>query len=188
MKKITLFVAAVAVLASCNREDALTTASGGNAVNLNVKNYEKSELQNMITPMSQSFGFNGKASANQLNFRYRAWAEPVILNLNLSGIEGTDPNVLSGAGTLVDLSASAAWAVNDMVFVVWHAAQNVLTPNTASYNVNRTPAGATGPLVGGAITAYKQVGIGRYELTDRVDFFDADYHELYGDVDVTTDN
>jgi hypothetical protein len=184
MKKITLFVAAVAVLASCNREDALTTASGGNAVNLNVKNYEKSELQNMITPMSQSFGFNGKTSATQLNFRYRAWAEPVILNLHGSGIEGTDANTITDAAAKVVLSASAAWSVNDMVFVAWHAEEQL----AAVFNVNTSTAAgnAVGTYVGGCITAYKQSGIGRYEFMDRVDFFDADYHELYGDVNASS--
>jgi hypothetical protein len=196
MKKITLFVAAVAVLASCNREDALTTQSGGNAGNLNVRNFEKSELQDMITPMSQSFGFNGKAAATQANYTYRSWAEPVQLNLNLSNIEGTG-NLIDGtsSGTVtafVNLSAAAAWAVNDMVFVVWHAATNIGSPdaavNAAAYNVNRNAAGAVGPLVGGAITAYKQVGIGQYEFMDRVDFYDADYHELIGDVNASSQN
>jgi hypothetical protein len=196
MKKITLFVAAVAVLASCNREDALTTQSGGIAGNLNVRNFEKSELQNMITPMSQSFGFNGKAAATQANYTYRSWAEPVQLNLNLSNIEGTgalNDGTSSGVVTaFVNLSAAAAWAVNDMVFVVWHAATNGGAPdaliNANAHNVNKNAAGAAGPLVGGAITAYKQVGIGQYEFMDRVDFYDADYHELIGDVNAGAQN
>jgi hypothetical protein len=198
MKKITLFVAAVAVLASCNREDALTTQSGGNAGNLNVRNFEKSELQNMITPMSQSFGFNGKASATQANYTYRSWAEPIQLDLTLSGIPGTEAGVLikttggsNPINAFVSLSASAAWSVNDMVFVVWHAAETGIAgplDNSNSYNVNRNAAGALGPLVGGAITAYKQVGIGQYEYMDRVDFYDADYHELYGDVNASSGN
>jgi hypothetical protein len=196
MKKITLFVAAVAVLASCNREDALTTQSGGNAGNLNVRNFEKSELQNMITPMSTSFGFNGKASATQVNYTYRGWAEPVQLDLTLSGIPGTAglTTSISGSGTIdayVNLSASAAWTVNDMVFVVWHASETTNanqptmtnTSNVTAHNVN-----FPGPLVGGSITAYKQVGIGQYEFMDRVDFFDADYHEVYGDVNAGSGN
>jgi hypothetical protein len=190
MKKITLFAAAVAVLASCNREDALTTQSGNGAVNLNVKNFEKSELQNMITPMSQSFGFNGKASATQVNFMYRGWAEPVKLDLTLSGIEGTSAVDLDAIERVVDLSASAAWAVNDMVFVVWHAVTSDLTINAGSHNVNLDPQTLLpiGPLVGGSITAYKQSGIGQYEFMDRVDFYDADYHEIYGDVDASSGN
>jgi hypothetical protein len=196
MKKITLFVAAVAVLASCNREDALTTQSGGNAGNLNVRNFEKSELQNMITPMSTSFGFNGKASATQVNYTYRGWAEPVQLDLTLSGIPGTAglTTSISGSGTInayVNLSASAAWTVNDMVFVVWHASETTNanqptmtnTSNVSAHNVN-----SPDPLVGGSITAYKQVGIGQYEFMDRVDFFDADYHEVYGDVNAGSGN
>jgi hypothetical protein len=190
MKKITLFAAAVAVLASCNREDALTTQSGNGAVNLNVKNFEKSELQNMITPMSQSFGFNGKASATQVNFMYRGWAEPVKLDLTLSGIEGTSAVDLDATKRVVDLSASAAWAVNDMVFVVWHAVTSDPAINSGSHNVNRDPQTLLpiGPLVGGSITAYKQSGIGQYEFMDRVDFYDADYHEIYGDVDASSGN
>jgi hypothetical protein len=175
MKKITLFVAAAAVLASCNREDALTTQSGNNAGNLNVKNYEQSELQNMITPMAQSFGFNGKAAGVQANYTYRAWAEPVQLDLDNSNIPGA-------TGT-VDLSATAAWTVNDIVFVVWHASQAGGVQNAGAYNIN-----APGPLVGGSITAYKQSGIGQYEFMDRVDFYDADYHEVYGDVNSGTGN
>jgi len=62
MKKITLFLVAAAFLASCNREEALTSAQSGNSGNLFVKNYEASELQGMITPMAQSFGFSGKAA------------------------------------------------------------------------------------------------------------------------------
>jgi hypothetical protein len=191
MKKITLFVAAVAVLASCNREDALTTQSGGIAGNLNVRNFEKSELQDMITPMSQSFGFNGKAAATQANYTYRSWAEPVQLDLTLSGIPGTEAGVLiktTGGSNPIDafvnLSASAAWSVNDMVFVVWHAADPGTGLNSTAHNVN----GAGNNLVGGAITAYKQVGIGQYEFMDRVDFYDADYHELYGDVNASSQN
>jgi len=180
MKKITLFLAAAAVLASCNREDALDAQSGGVAGNLNVKNYDQSELQNMITPMSQSFGFNGKAAVTQANYTYRGWAEPVILNLAVSDIAGTAG--LTGAAARVDLSASAAWTVNDIIFVVWHAAQ-VGGQNTGSFNVN-----GGGPLVGGSITAYKQSGIGQYEFMDRVDFFDADYHEVYGDVNAGSGN
>jgi hypothetical protein len=187
MKKITLFAAAVAVLASCNREDALTTQSGGNAGNLNVRNFEQSELKDMITPMSQSFGFNGKASATQVNYTYRGWAEPVQLDLTLSGIDGTaglsKTIATVGAPAYVNLSASAAWTVNDMVFVVWHAAE-LLSTNDDSYNVN----GVGQALVGGSITAYKQVGIGQYEYMDRVDFFDADYHEVYGDVNAGSGN
>jgi hypothetical protein len=186
MKKITLFVAAAAVLASCNREEALTTQSGGNAGNLNVRNFEQSELENMITPMSQSFGFNGKASATQVNYTYRGWAEPVQLDLTLSGIDGTaglSKTIASvGAPAFVNLSASAAWTVNDMVFVVWHAATRLST-NDDSYNINKP-----GPLVGGSITAYKQVGIGQYKYMDRVDFFDADYHEVYGAVNAGSGN
>lgn len=180
MKKITLFLAAAAVLASCNREEALTAAQGGEAGNLYVKNYEASELQGMITPMTQSFGFSGKAAGVQANYTYRAWAEPVSLDLSVSGIAGTEN--LAGAAARVDLSASAAWTVNDIVFVVWHAAQTG-GQNGGSFNVN-----AGGPLVGGSITAYKQVGIGQYEFKDRVDFYDADYHEVYGDVNAGSGN
>ncbi len=180
MKKITLFLAAAAVLASCNREEALTSAQGGNSGNLFVKNYEASELQGMITPMAQSFGFSGKAAGVQANYTYRGWAEPVQLNLTASGIPGTEN--LVGAAAVMDLSASAAWTVNDMVFVVWHAAE-VAGQNADSYNVN-----GSGPKVGGSITAYKQVGIGQYEFKDRVDFFDADYHEVYGDVNAGSGN
>ena len=180
MKKTTLFLAAVAILASCNREEALTSAQGGNSGNLFVKNYEASELQGMITPMAQSFGFSGKAAGVQANYTYRGWAEPVQLNLTASGIPGTEN--LVGAAAVMDLSASAAWTVNDIVFVVWHAAE-VAGQNSGSYNVN-----GSGPKVGGSITAYKQVGIGQYEFKDRVDFFDADYHEVYGDVNAGSGN
>jgi hypothetical protein len=180
MKKITLFLAAAAVLASCNREEALTSAQGGNSGNLFVKNYEASELQGMITPMAQSFGFSGKAAGVQANYTYRGWAEPVQLNLTASGIPGTEN--LVGAAAVMDLSASAAWTVNDIVFVVWHAAE-VAGQNSSSHNVN-----GSGPKVGGSITAYKQVGIGQYEFKDRVDFFDADYHEVYGDVNAGSGN
>jgi hypothetical protein len=82
------------------------------------------------------------------------------------------------------LSASAAWSVNDMVFVVWHAADPGTGLNSTAHNVN----GVGKPLVGGAITAYKQVGIGQYEYMDRVDFYDADYHELYGAVNASSQN
>ena len=180
MKKITLFLAAAAVLASCNREEALTSAQGGNSGNLFVKNYEASELQGMITPMAQSFGFSGKAAGIQANYTYRGWAEPVQLDLTVSGIPGTEN--LSAPARYMDLSASAAWTVNDIVFVVWHAAE-VAGQNADSYNVN-----GSGPKVGGSITAYKQVGIGQYEFKDRVDFFDADYHEVYGDVNAGSGN
>tara|TARA_R110002050_G_scaffold30928_3_gene79138 strand:- start:1957 stop:3528 length:1572 start_codon:yes stop_codon:yes gene_type:complete len=185
MKKTTFFLAAAAILASCNREEALSSTDSGNSGNLFVKNYEASELQGMITPMAQSFGLSGKAAGVQANYTYRGWAEPVRLDLTLSGIAGTEN--LSGAARYMDLSASAAWTVNDIVFVVWHAAEvsdgNGGFQNSGSYNVN-----GSGPKVGGSITAYKQVGIGQYEFKDRVDFFDADYHEVYGDVNAGSGN
>lgn len=182
MKKITLFLAVAAVLSSCNREEALNAAQGGKEGNYYVKNYEAEELQNMISPMTQSFGFSGKAAGVQANYTYRAWAEPVRLDLTQSGIPGTEN--LGDPAKYMDLSAAAAWAVNDMVFVVWHASQTA-GQNANSYNVNGN---SNFNKVGGSITAYKQVGIGQYEFTDRVDFFDADYHEVYGDVNAGAGN
>lgn len=168
-------------MASCNRNEAVNNGEPLSS-NLNTQHFEKADLDGMITPMAQSFGFTGKASdiGTQLNYTYRVWAEPVQINLNNFTPFKTS-GVPSGS-SLVDLTATAAFAVKDMVFVTWHA-HTEGGRNSGSYNLN-----VGGPLVGGSITAYKQVGIGQYEFTDRVDFFDADYHEVHAAVNDETGN
>lgn len=173
MKKLVFLLAGGMFIASCNRDQStLAPAGTSDESQMNLEHYEKSDLDGMITPMNQNFGFNAKGDAlvQQLNFTYRGWAEPVRLDLSKSDLWPTAPT-----GTqFVELAAAAAWAQNDLVFVAWHAHQ-VGGKNTGVENFN-----APGDLLGGAITAYKQVGIGQYEFTDRIDFYDMDAYELYG--------
>lgn len=61
MKKLVYFIAAGAFLASCNRNEAVNNGEPLSS-NLNTQHFEKAELDGMITPMAQSFGFTGKAS------------------------------------------------------------------------------------------------------------------------------
>lgn len=63
----------------------------------------------------------------------------------------------------------------DVVFVSWHSSDGPIV------------AGATSSLYG-SITAYKQSGIGQYTFTDRIDFTDADYHELTAHRNSTSGN
>ncbi|MFT4805864.1 MAG: hypothetical protein ACI9YE_003093 [Psychroserpens sp.] len=159
MKKITIFVAALAVLASCNREDQLGQLAGSES-NVNVKHYEASELPVGVIPMNSSFSSSQKGKANagvQVNYTYRGYAEPVTLSL----------------GT-VNLAASSVLSINDMLFVTWHDHDNGNSSSVKAF--------------GGAICAYKQSGIGQYRLTDRIDFADADYHEVAGSINKEVGN
>jgi hypothetical protein len=153
MKKITLFAAAALFLASCNRDttDVSTTAPAESRTN--VVHFEQSDLDGMLIPMSQSFNVSSKAAV-QLNYTYRAYAEPVTI-----------------AGHT--MAASAIYAEGDMVFVTWHSVSGPV------------PAGASTSLAG-SICAYKQSGIGQYTFTDRIDFTDADYHEITAHTNSTT--
>lgn len=154
MKKILYFLAAGAFLASCNRDSADDT-QGAVEGRTNVFHFEQSDLEGMLTPMNQSFNLNAKA-AIQLNYTYRAYAEPVTIGTH-------------------DMAASAIFAIDDMVFVTWHS------------NAGPVGAGATSSLAG-SICAYKLTGVGQYTFMDRVDFSDADYHELTAHRNSSTGN
>jgi len=161
MKKVTLFLAAAALLASCNREIGDDLTNGPNQKSTNTVHFSQSDLDGQLIPMSQSFNISSKAAV-QLNYTYRAYAEPV--NFGTWDHDGDNGTVTPEVP--LNLAASAIFSVNDMVFVTWHMTDGPLA------------AGASSPL-GGSITAYKQTGIGQYTFMDRVDFTDADYHELY---------
>lgn len=69
------------------------------------------------------------------------------------------------SGTGHDMQPTGIYVDGDVVFVSWHSSDGPIV------------SGATSSLYG-SITAYKQSGIGQYTFTDRIDFTDADYHEL----------
>jgi len=145
MKKITLFAAAALLLASCNRDSTDVSSDAPAETRTNVVHFEQSDLDGMLIPMTQSFSISAKAAV-QLNYTYRAYAEPVTI-----------------AGH--DMAASAIYSEGDVVFVTWHSVSGPV------------PTGSTSSLAG-SICAYKQTGIGQYTFMDRIDFTDADYHEL----------
>lgn len=145
MKKIMYFLAAGLFLASCSRDVSDDTTQGAVESRSNVFHFSQSDLDGMLTQMNQSFNVSAKA-ATQLNYTYRAYAEPVTIPGHT-------------------MAASAIFAIDDMVFVTWHS------------NAGPVVAGATSSL-SGSICAYKLSGIGQYTFTDRVDFSDADYHEV----------
>lgn len=153
MKKITFFLAAGLLLASCNRDTTDVTADGVTSNRTDVVHFNQSDLDGMLIPMNQSFNISAKA-ATQLNYTYRAYAEPVTI----------------GGHTM---AASAIYAEGDMVFVTWHSKSGPIDPGASSS-------------LAGSICAYKQSGIGQYTFTDRIDFTDADYHEITAHTNTTT--
>ncbi|MCR9153494.1 MAG: hypothetical protein NXI09_05245 [Bacteroidetes bacterium] len=145
-KKFLGLMACLIWLTACNRESENkgTTDPPMDPPNDVVMNaYSFGELQGQMIALNDTFVLNNKTGSVQLEYLYRAYAEPVTFPA-------------SGGGTTT-LSATAIYAINDMVFVTWHIP-------SATY--------------GGAICAYRQSGIGRYTFTDRVDFPEADYFEL----------
>jgi hypothetical protein len=142
--KLFTFAIAASLLLACNRdlpeEDNTTPTPEPNDVVMN--GYSFGDLQGQLVNLNDTFVLNNKNANEQLEYLYRAYAEPVTFQ--------------NGASATT-LSATAIYAINDMVFVTWHIP-------SATY--------------GGAICAYKQSGIGRYTFTDRVDFPEADYNEL----------
>ena len=144
-KKISVLLSVSLVFSACTRDVPEDASQGGanpepNDVVMN--GYGFGDLQGQLVALNDTFILNNKTGSAQLEYTYRAYAEPVTFQ--------------SGASTTT-LSATAIFAIRDMVFVTWHIP-------TAAY--------------GGAICAYKQSGIGRYTFTDRVDFPEADYIEL----------
>lgn len=144
-KKIISFTVLLSLLWACNRE--VDEPSQGDPIvqpnGIVMNGYTFGELQGQMVALNDTFILNNKTGSAQLEYLYRAYAEPV-----------TFPAIGGGTTTL---SATAIYAIRDMVFVTWHIP-------SATY--------------GGAICAYKQSGIGRYTFTDRVDFPEADYIEL----------
>ncbi len=155
MKKILYFLAAGAFLASCNRDAGDDTTQGAQEGRTNVVHFEQSDLDGMLIDMNQSFNINAKA-ATQLNYTYRAYAEPVTIGTH-------------------DMAASAIFAIDDLVFVTWHSNAGPVDPGASSS-------------LAGSICAYKLSGIGQYTFMDRVDFTDADYHEVTAHRNSTTGN
>jgi len=141
--KFFSFLAALLILASCNKtlpEDPVDPGPEPNDVVMN--GYSFGDLQGQLVNLNDTFVLNNKQGSVPLEYLYRAYAEPVTFQRG---------------GSTVTLSATAIFAISDMVFVTWQVP-------SADY--------------GGAICAYKQSGIGRYTFTDRVDFPEADYNEL----------
>lgn len=142
--KFLFFVLAASVLAACNRDlpEDNNTVPEPEPNDVVMNGFSFGELQGQLVTLNDTFVLNNKNASEQLEYTYRAYAEPVTFQ--------------NGAATIT-LSATAIYAINDMVFVTWHIP-------SATY--------------GGSICAYKQSGIGRYTFTDRVDFPEADYNEL----------
>lgn len=153
MKKITLFAAVALLLASCNRDTTDVSSDAPAEGRTNVVHYDQSDLDGMLIPMNQSFNISSKAAV-QLNYTYRAYAEPVTI-----------------AGHT--MAASAIYSEGDIVFVTWHSASGLINPGASSS-------------LAGSICAYKQTGIGQYTFMDRIDFTDADYHEVTAHTNSTT--
>lgn len=107
-KKITSLVLALGLLAACNRE----VEQDENPVNVPQPNdvvtngYSFGELQGQLITLNDTFVLNNKTGSTQLEYLYRAYAEPVTFPA-------------SGGGT-VTLAATAIYALNDVVFVTWH--------------------------------------------------------------------
>lgn len=144
-KKISALLAFSLIFSACTRdvpEDNSQSGSNPEPNDVVMNGYGFGDLQGQLVALNDTFILNNKTGSGQLEYTYRAYAEPVTFQ--------------SGASTTT-LSATAIFAIRDMVFVTWHIP-------TAAY--------------GGAICAYKQSGIGRYTFTDRVDFPEADYIEL----------
>jgi len=145
-KNILGFLGALLLLSACNREVDEPDQNTDPTVQPNdvvMNGYGFGELQGQMVALNDTFILNNKTGSAQLEYLYRAYAEPVTFPA-------------AGGGTTT-LSATAIFAIRDMVFVTWHIP-------SAEY--------------GGSICAYKQSGIGRYTFTDRVDFPEADYIEL----------
>ena len=112
MKKILYFLAAGAFLASCNRDSDTDATTGAVEGRTNVYHFDQADLDGMLTPMNQSFNMNAKA-ATQLNYTYRAYAEPVTIGAH-------------------DMAASAIFAIDDMVFVTWHSSAGPIVSGATS--------------------------------------------------------
>ena len=58
MKKLVFLLAGGMFIASCNRDQStLAPAGTSDESQMNLEHYEKSDLDGMITPMNQNFGF-----------------------------------------------------------------------------------------------------------------------------------